>query len=68
MRVDRPSRSLVDVEWWPGFASAYRGRGVSVSWRKGLVMQHVTWEPPEHVRRPGRPESNARSEVGVMLG
>jgi len=42
---------LVDGEWWPGFASAYRGRRVSVSWRKGLGMQHVTWEPADHVRR-----------------
>ena len=41
---------LVDGEWWPGFASAYRGRRVSVSWRKGPGMQHVTWESAEHVR------------------
>ena len=42
---------LVDGEWWPGFASAYRGRRVSVSWSKGPGMRHLTWEPADRVRR-----------------
>ena len=42
---------LVDGERWPGFASAYRGRRVSVSWSKGPGMRHLTWEPADHVRR-----------------
>lgn len=53
VRLDPPVEVevLAGGEWWPGFASAYRGRRVSVSWSKGPGMRHLTWEPADHVRR-----------------
>ncbi len=41
---------LVDGEWWPGRASAYRG-APSVSWSKGPGLRHLTWGPAEHPLR-----------------
>ncbi len=42
---------LVDGEWWPGTATAYRGRAVDVTWSKGPGMRHMTWVPADRVRR-----------------
>ena len=42
---------VADDEWWPGLASAYRGRRVSVSWSKGPGMRYLTWEPAKRIRR-----------------
>ncbi len=42
---------LVDGQWWPGFASAYRGRRVYAGWTREPGMRHLTWKPAEQVRR-----------------
>ena len=38
-------------EWWPGWANAYRGERVSCRWSRGPGLNHLTWQPAEHVRR-----------------
>jgi len=50
VRLDPPVvvEGLVDGEWWPGGASAYRGARVSVSWSKGPGLRHLTWGPADH--------------------
>jgi hypothetical protein len=53
VQLDPPTavEVLVDGEWWPGFASAYRGRRFYVSWTKEPGMRHLTWKPADQVRR-----------------
>ena len=51
--LDPPAEIEVraDGEWWPGTATAYRGRRISVPYSRGIGLNHMTWVPADQVRR-----------------
>lgn len=50
---------LVAGEWWPGLASAYRGRRIYMTWTKG------TWDaaPDAGAGGPRKPDLTTRTAV-----